>query len=364
MFDSKSALSSNISDISSYSILLFSINNAVFLVKELGCNKYKSLCLSLHKYLAKETRAQILWTCYNEFLLVSKHNISIQVENCLNKYMINNEIYLSCSLISKQFTNINTNNLHYQALSDIDFTPRIESIEKIYPLYNAIQNKDLSSVLQPIVNSKHCICFYECLIRETKGLFSSTSRMVETAEEAGMINQIDDYALILAKEIIVNDHKKILSINVSPSSIDNTDWSKTFVRNVEELEIANNLIIEITETGNKRDHRKITKFIDKIKKIGAKIALDDFGSGCTSFSQLKSFQLDFVKIDGSFIKGIAHNQADKIFVKSVIDTAHALNIKAIAECVENKEIFETLNKWQVDYFQGYYFGRPNTTLIC
>jgi EAL domain-containing protein (putative c-di-GMP-specific phosphodiesterase class I) len=95
-----------------------------------------------------------------------------------------------------------------------------------------------------------------------------------------------------------------------------------------------------------------------LRQMGCQFALDDFGSGLSSFSYLKKLPVDFVKIDGSFVRDLMHDKTDKIFVKSIIDIAHALNIRAVAEFVENDEILQTVRGLGADYGQGFALGKP------
>ena len=92
--------------------------------------------------------------------------------------------------------------------------------------------------------------------------------------------------------------------------------------------------------------------------MGCRFALDDFGSGLSSFGYLKKLQVDILKIDGMFIRDILKDETDRIFVKSIIDIAHTLNIKTVAEFVENQEMFEVVRTLGSDYVQGFGIGRP------
>ncbi len=102
--------------------------------------------------------------------------------------------------------------------------------------------------------------------------------------------------------------------------------------------------------------------VKKLRKTGVLIAIDDFGSGYANYAHILEIKPDFIKIDGSLIQNILTDGDSKILVQSIVNFARELNIKSVAEYVENKEIFELLKEYGVDEFQGYYFGRP-TDLI-
>ncbi len=91
---------------------------------------------------------------------------------------------------------------------------------------------------------------------------------------------------------------------------------------------------------------------------GCQVALDDFGSGYTSFRQLKALSVDMVKIDGAFVKDLVDNADNRFFVKTLLDFTRGFGLKSVAECVENGEIAKMLMELGVDYLQGYYFGKP------
>ena len=101
----------------------------------------------------------------------------------------------------------------------------------------------------------------------------------------------------------------------------------------------------------------------EMKQHGIKFALDDFGTGLSSLTYLKQFPVDYLKIDGSFIKDIVNAPIDRSLVEAINKMAHTLELEAIAEYVESKEIFDLLSEMKVDYVQGYYIDRPSQVII-
>ena len=119
-----------------------------------------------------------------------------------------------------------------------------------------------------------------------------------------------------------------------------------------------NIIFEITETEAIQDFNSVNEFIKQVRRFGAKIAIDDFGSGYSNFAYLVEIKPDYIKIDGSIIKTIVKNENSRLVTKSIIDMARSLNIKTIAEFVSDQAILDCLTELNVDMVQGFYIGKP------
>jgi EAL domain-containing protein (putative c-di-GMP-specific phosphodiesterase class I) len=118
------------------------------------------------------------------------------------------------------------------------------------------------------------------------------------------------------------------------------------------------LVFEITETAAMSEIDVTLSFIRQLKDMGCRFALDDFGAGFSSFYYLKRFDVDYLKIDGSFIRDLATEEASRIFVKALNDVARGLNTQVIAEWVENQEVLQALLDMGTQYGQGFLFKRP------
>jgi EAL domain-containing protein (putative c-di-GMP-specific phosphodiesterase class I) len=125
------------------------------------------------------------------------------------------------------------------------------------------------------------------------------------------------------------------------------------------FEDRNRLVFEILESENLSDYDFLEEFVLKYKKLGCKIAIDDFGSGYSNFIRIIRLKPDYLKIDGSLIKNIDKDNNSYEIVKSIIAFSKTLKIKTIAEYVHSEEIFNLLLELDVDEFQGYYFGKPD-----
>jgi EAL domain-containing protein (putative c-di-GMP-specific phosphodiesterase class I) len=109
-----------------------------------------------------------------------------------------------------------------------------------------------------------------------------------------------------------------------------------------------------------RNLAKIEHFVEMVQSWGCSVAIDDFGAGYTSFTQLKTLNVDYIKIDGAFIRDIIENPGSKLFVRTLMGFAKAHGLRTVAEFVENGEIAKVLIEMDVDYLQGYYFSKPVT----
>lgn len=229
-------------------------------------------------------------------------------------------------------------------------------------LNTAIKEDRLRMAYQPVICSKTGgVSHYEALLRlfSKEGQISSAGALIPIAETMGMIDIIDMRTLGMVIEELRNSTGIILAFNVSNMTIRNEEWMAEFKRLLAETpDIAERLVVEITETAIENDVGKVQHFIETIQSYGAKVALDDFGSGYTSFRQLKQLSIDMVKIDGSFIKDLVENTDNQLFVRTLLDFSNSFGLTSVAEFVENGEIAKMLMELGVEYMQGYYFGRP------
>jgi EAL domain-containing protein (putative c-di-GMP-specific phosphodiesterase class I) len=152
------------------------------------------------------------------------------------------------------------------------------------------------------------------------------------------------------------------SINLSYLDMTNLVTTTFIIEKLEEFNVGPWVIFEILESDGIENYEAIAKFIDQVKSYGAKIAIDDFGSGYSNFERLTELRVDFIKIDGSLIKNIHHNEETKIIVKTIVNFAKELNIKTIAEYVHSQEVLECVQEIGIDYAQGFYIGKPNPKL--
>lgn len=232
--------------------------------------------------------------------------------------------------------------------------------QKIQEFKKILQDLDFSMHFQPIVNLQTWECsHYEMLCRFREG---NTFEWIMFGEDIGMASELDIAVVRRSLGYIDSKRKDTdenFSINISGQSIANDEFLMQL-----ELEIDNyphlrsRIIFEITESTQINDLDKVGGVVQSLRADGLKIALDDFGAGSASFQYLSSMHVDFVKIDGKYIKNILNENRDLIMVKNLTQMCKDLDMKVVGEFVENKEIADTLKGLGIDYGQGYYFGKP------
>ncbi|UCF74707.1 MAG: EAL domain-containing protein, partial [Betaproteobacteria bacterium] len=148
-------------------------------------------------------------------------------------------------------------------------------------------------------------------------------------------------------------------VNISRVSMSDPDWTRRFVALLRDSGInPSQLVFEITETAAMAEIDVTLTFIRQLKDLGCRIALDDFGAGFSSFYYLKRFDVDYLKIDGSFIRDLATDEGSRIFVRALNDLAHGLDKQVIAEGAETQEVLKLLSEMGTQFAQGNQFQRP------
>ena len=238
-------------------------------------------------------------------------------------------------------------------------------------IVTALNERRIVMAFEPVVAARSGqTAFYECLIRmeQDDGRVLLAPDIVPVAERLGLIRLVDHRVLELVVEELAVAPDVQLSLNISPDTTMDPDWWSS----IESLMrahpgVAERLIVEITETVAIQDVDDVRGFVTRLKNLGSRIAIDDFGAGYTSFRNLRKLGVDIVKIDGAFVQNIARSADDRAFVQTLIDLARRLQIKTVAEWVQDEEAAGMLREWGCDYIQGRLIGlasaeRPWQTL--
>lgn len=237
---------------------------------------------------------------------------------------------------------------------------------------DAIENNRFALACQPIISTAdRGIHAYEVLIRmldEKNGLIMP-SGFLPTAERFGLSTDIDRWVIVNAIETLKAQRQTMpglrYSINLSGQTLSNPAVCDLVHQKLQETGLEPSaLIFEVTETVAIADMAAAQSFLSRLRALGCQTALDDFGSGMSSFAYLRDLPVDIVKIDGRFVKNLAANSVDQAMVKAMNEIAHALGKQTVAEFVENEESFQLLIQYGVDYGQGYHLGRPDVNLPC
>jgi diguanylate cyclase (GGDEF)-like protein/PAS domain S-box-containing protein len=222
-------------------------------------------------------------------------------------------------------------------------------------------------VYQPIVSTENSMVMdYEVLVRMVcdDGQIILPGGFMPAAERFGLIHSVDRWivrrAIQQLAHLHVNGHRTSFSINLSGKAFEDA----TLLPMIRDLLTDSGLdptwvTFEITETAAIANLTAAEEFITSLKDIGCQFALDDFGSGFSSFAYLKHLPVDKLKIDGGFVKGMAHSSVDQAMVESMNQIAHALGKQTVAECVENETTLHMLKEMGIDLAQGNYIGRPS-----
>ncbi|MCK1682622.1 EAL domain-containing protein [Bradyrhizobium sp. 147] len=227
-------------------------------------------------------------------------------------------------------------------------------------IVTALNERRIKLAYEPVVSaSSRERAFHECLVRmdQGDGQVLLAPDIVPVAERLGLIRLVDHRVLELVVAELAAAPDICLSLNISPDTTMDPDWWA----GIESLMLAHpgvaeRLIVEITETVAIQDIDDVRGFVTRLKNFGSRIAIDDFGAGYTSFRNLRKLGVDIVKIDGAFVQNVTRSADDRAFVQTLIDLARRLDIKTVAEWVQDEEAASMLRDWGCDYIQGRLIG--------
>lgn len=224
-----------------------------------------------------------------------------------------------------------------------------------------IQEDAFLPFFQPIVDKHKTVVKYEALMRfaELNGETSYVApfHFLDIAIKTRYYGEISQMTLL--KSLHVCAVQKItVSLNLNYHDILNEPLKELLKQTISEKKIAKRVIFEIVESENIQDYKILKAFIEEFKLLGVRFAIDDFGTGFSNFSHIFELTPDFIKIDGSLIKNIDTDKKSYELVKAIVFFCKQLDIQTVAEFVHSKEVFEVALSLGIDFFQGYYFGKP------
>ena len=248
-----------------------------------------------------------------------------------------------------------------------------EQLQWVQRIHSAVDNDELILYVQPVVPLKETesVERLEVLVRlrnyQNNQLVSPVA-FIPTAERHGLHTKIDHWVVTQLLKIApvyrdIFDEERMFWVNLSGGSLCDERFID-FLESVIQQDFLPKgaLNFEITETAVIKNIEQASSAILRIKKLGCQFALDDFGSGQASFNYLKALPVDYLKIEGTFIRNMVNSDVDRIFVKSMVDIAHAMGIKTVAELIEDQDILDVIKEIGVDYGQGYFLGKPSELL--
>jgi EAL domain-containing protein (putative c-di-GMP-specific phosphodiesterase class I) len=237
---------------------------------------------------------------------------------------------------------------------------RRDNVRAADEIVTALNERRILLAFEPvIVTATRQLAFHECLmrIRRADGSLAAAHEVIPVAERLGLVRLLDHRVL----ELLVGEMSAVpdlqASVNVSPSSMTDPDWWTALGALLRaHAGVAERLILEITETTMIHDIDDIRGFVSRARDLGCRIAIDDFGSGYTSFRNLRKLGVDILKIDGAFVKNLMRSDDDRAFVSALVDLAKRLGIKTVAEWVQDEASAALLADWGCDYLQGELVG--------
>ncbi len=231
---------------------------------------------------------------------------------------------------------------------------------------DALRQNRFTLYLQPILDlKKNSISGYEALLRmiDNEGELILPSNFLDIAEQFGLIRDIDRWVICRAIQIIAEkkfaNNNWNLEVNLSGMVFNDTEMLSLTKQELNKYAVDPRILVfEITETVIIPNMVKAQHYLATLKTLGCRFALDDFGSGFSSFYHLKHLPVDYIKIDGSFIRNLPNNRVDRHMVKAIVEVARGLGKETVAEFVSDEETVQILKDYGVDYAQGYYIGMP------
>jgi EAL domain-containing protein (putative c-di-GMP-specific phosphodiesterase class I) len=226
----------------------------------------------------------------------------------------------------------------------------------------ALHEDRLLFAFQPVVcAATGKVDYFECLLRmrNEAGEIVTAGEFITVIEELGLIGLIDRYVLHRAVRELATDPDVTLGFNVSGLTAGDRPWLRSLIsllRN--EPELARRIVVEITETAALYDIEESARFVDTLRDAGCRVALDDFGAGHTALRHLQILAVDTVKIDGSFVRKLATNRENQVFLRHLLGLTRDFGLATVAECVESAEEAALLRAEGVGFLQGHHFGPP------
>jgi diguanylate cyclase (GGDEF)-like protein len=237
---------------------------------------------------------------------------------------------------------------------------RRESMRASDEIVRALNERRITIAFEPVVATRsRKTAFYECLMRVVRadGTLVTAQEIVPIAERLGLVRLLDHRVLELLVSELVAAPELHASLNVSPASTFDPDWWAGLTACLRaNSEVAQRLIIEITETAAIQDIDDTRGFVTRAKDLGCRIAIDDFGAGYTSFRSLRKLGVDMVKIDGAFVQNLTRSEDDRAFVHTLVDLAQRLGLEIVAEWVQDEQSAALLADWGCNYLQGALIG--------
>ncbi len=227
----------------------------------------------------------------------------------------------------------------------------------------ALEADRVAIAFQPVVSAARPerVVFRECLarVKDERGRWIAAGLFLPKIERLDLVRSLDRRVLRLALDALEAHPTERLSVNVSTRTMRDRAWIRDLEARARHApDVADRLIVEMTESAAVVDAERTKAFLDALREMGVAIALDDFGAGYSSFRHVRDFRPDWVKIDGGFVRGVAENPDNRLFVDTLVGIARSFDMATVAEFVETEADARMLRELGVDALQGYRYGKP------
>ena len=301
----------------------------------------------------------------------------INVRCSIGMYMVMHESPDAASIMSSAdvacYTakDMGRNQIHLY--KDSDASVRHEEMKWVTRITSAVEENRLELFYQPIIgiskDNAQSRGHYELLLRmrDENGDIVTPDQFIPAAERYNLMSTLDRWVVHEALSQLADKTTKsrqahfTLAINLSGTSLSEDRFLEFVIDELQKYNLPDGAIcFEITETAAISNLSRVIHFMNTLKKLGCKFSLDDFGSGLSSFTYLKNLPVDYLKIDGQFIRNVADDSVDESMVKAINQVGNAMGIATIAERVETKAVLDKLSELGVAFAQGYYIARPSS----
>ena len=264
---------------------------------------------------------------------------------------------------------VGRNQIHlYQ---DSDASLRHAEMKWVSRITSAVEEDRLELFYQPIIGigkeNSQARGHYELLLRmrDENGMLVQPDQFIPAAERYNLMSKLDRWVIhealteLADRNPDANGARFTIAINLSGTSLSEDRFLEYVIDELEKQKLPDGAVcFEITETAAISNLSRVIHFMQALKKLGCKFSLDDFGSGLSSFTYLKNLPVDYLKIDGQFIRNVADDAVDESMVVAINQVGKAMGIETIAERVETKQVLDKLSELGVEFAQGYYIARP------
>jgi len=254
---------------------------------------------------------------------------------------------------------------HAVTYDDKNVTDKREQTQWVNRINDALRDNRFTLYCQDIIplhDDRDLKAHREVLIRmlDENDKIIPPMAFIPPAERYNLMSQLDDWVIEnVLKQLETDDTASVYAVNLSGQSLADNKFTQRTIETLKNKQIQHQrLCFEITETSAIANLQNATEFLSQLQALGCYTALDDFGSGLSSFGYLRSLPINYLKIDGMFIKQITEDETSRVMVEAINSIGHTMNLKTIAEFVENEAISDLLKDMGVDYAQGYYYGKP------